>query len=161
MGSKTLETLIGAAVIVVAIVFFVFAYDKADVGDVNGYTVTADFQTVGGLKPGADVRLSGIKVGTVTRLELGEAPFFGAVATMSLRPGLALPDDSSAAIASEGLLGGNFVSLSPGGSDTAIADGGHIDYTQSAVDLMDIISRAMFGGVEQGGAGGGLGDGGS
>ena len=149
MGSKTLETLIGAAVIAVAVIFFVFAYGKADVGRVEGITVTADFATVGGLKPGADVRLAGIKVGTVTRLSLGEAPFFGAVATFNLRDGLDLPYDSSASIASEGLLGGNYVQLSPGGSPEVLADGGRIEYTQPAVDLMDMISRAMFGGVSQ------------
>ena len=96
MGSKTLETLIGAVVIAVAVIFFFFAYDKADVARVEGITVTADFSTVGSLKPGADVRLAGIKVGTVTRLSLGEAPFYGAIATLNLRQGLDLPDDSSA-----------------------------------------------------------------
>ena len=116
MGSKTLETLIGAVVIAVAVIFFFFAYDKADVARVEGITVTADFSTVGSLKPGADVRLAGIKVGTVTRLSLGEAPFYGAIATLNLRQGLDLPDDSSASIASEGLLGGNYVQISPGGS---------------------------------------------
>jgi phospholipid/cholesterol/gamma-HCH transport system substrate-binding protein len=149
MGSKTLETLIGAVVIAVAVIFFVFAYGKADVGRVDGISVTADFSTVGGLKPGADVRLSGIKVGTVTRLALGEPPFFGAVVTLNLREDLQLPDDSSAAIASEGLLGGNYVQLSPGGSMDVLTDGGRIEYTQPAVDLMDLISRAMFGGVSQ------------
>jgi len=150
MGSKTLETLIGAVVIAVAVIFFFFAYNKADVARVEGITVTADFSTVGALKPGADVRMAGIKVGTVTRLALGEAPFYGAVATLNLRQGLDLPDDSSAAIASEGLLGGNYVQLSPGGSPDTLQDGGQIEYTQPAVDLMDIISRAMFGGVSQG-----------
>lgn len=149
MGSKTLETLIGAVVVAVAVIFFVFAYGKADVGRVSGITVTADFATVGGLKPGADVRLAGIKVGTVTGLALGEAPFYGAVATLNLREGLDLPDDSSAAIASEGLMGGNYVQLSPGGSPDVLTDGGRIEYTQPAVDLMDMISRAMFGGVSQ------------
>ena len=149
MGGKTVETLIGAVVIAVAIGFFFFAYGKADVGRVDGITVTADFSTVGGLKPGADVRLSGIKVGTVTRQSLGQPPFFGAVATLNLREDLALPDDSSASIASEGLLGGNYVQISPGGSSDALQDGGQIEYTQPAVDLMDMISRAMFGGVSQ------------
>jgi phospholipid/cholesterol/gamma-HCH transport system substrate-binding protein len=149
MGSKTLETLIGAVVIAVAVIFFFFAYDKADVARVEGITVTADFSTVGSLKPGADVRLAGIKVGTVTRLSLGEAPFYGAIATLNLRQGLDLPDDSSASIASEGLLGGNYVQISPGGSSDALQDGGQIEYTQPAVDLMDMISRAMFGGVSQ------------
>ena len=149
MGSKTLETLIGAVVVAVAVIFFFFAYDKADVARVEGITVTADFSTVGSLKPGADVRLAGIKVGTVTRLSLGEAPFYGAVATLNLRQGLDLPDDSSASIASEGLLGGNYVQIAPGGSPDALQDGGQIEYTQPAVDLMDMIARAMFGGVSQ------------
>ena len=149
MGSKTLETLIGAVVIAVAVIFFFFAYDKADVARVEGITVTADFSTVGSLKHGADVRLAGIKVGTVTRLSLGEAPFYGAIATLNLRQGLDLPDDSSASIASEGLLGGNYVQISPGGSSDALQDGGQIEYTQPAVDLMDMISRAMLGGVSQ------------
>ncbi len=150
MAGRTFETLIGAAVVLAAVVFFVFAYQKADVAAVDGFSVSADFSSVGGLKTGADVRLAGIKVGTVTSLRLGEPPFYRAVATFSLQDGLELPVDSSASISSEGLLGGNFVALQPGGALDLLQDGGRIDYTQSAVDLMDIISRAMFGGVSQG-----------
>lgn len=148
MGSKTVETLVGAAVVAAAIVFFIFAYNKSDVASVNGYTVTGAFSSVGSLKPGADVRLSGIKVGSVTGMHL-EPEYFQAIVSMSLDNDVKLPDDSSASISADGLLGGSFVALQPGFSDVDLANGGEITLTQGAVNIMDLISRALFGGVSQ------------
>ena len=154
MGSKTVETLVGAVVVAAAIIFFVFAYNKSDIARVNGYQVTGTFDSVGSLKPGDDVRMSGIKIGSVTDLRL-DPRYFQAIVTMSIDNNVKLPDDTSANITAEGLLGGNFVSLQPGFSDVTLADGGEISITQGAVNIMDLISRALFGGVSQSGEAGG------
>jgi phospholipid/cholesterol/gamma-HCH transport system substrate-binding protein len=121
---------------------------------VNGYQVTGTFDSVGSLKPGDDVRMSGIKIGSVTELRL-DPRYFQAIVTMSIDNNVKLPDDTSANITAEGLLGGNFVSLQPGFSDVTLAEGGEISITQGAVNIMDLISRALFGGVSQSGEAGG------
>jgi phospholipid/cholesterol/gamma-HCH transport system substrate-binding protein len=154
MGSKTVETLVGAVVVAAAIIFFIFAYNKSDVARVSGYTLTGSFNSVGSLKPGDDVRLSGIKIGSVTGLSL-DPQYFQAIVTMSIDDNINLPDDTSANISADGLLGGTFVSLQPGYSDVKLADGDEIQLTQGAVNIMDLISRALFGGVSQTTEGGG------
>lgn len=145
MGAKSLETLVGAAVLLVAVAFFIFAYTKADVADVSGYSVYAEFSNVGSLKTGDDVKIAGIKVGTVTTMEL-DPDWYVAKVRMSISPGVALTSDTFVSIASASLLGGNYIALQPGGGPPA-EDGYVFDRTQGAVDLMDMISRALFGGV--------------
>ncbi len=145
MGAKSLETLVGAVVLVVAGLFFVFAYTKADVTNVSGYSVYAEFSNVGALKTGDDVKIAGIKVGTVTEMEL-DSDWYVAKVRMSIRPGVTLTDDTFVSIAPESLLGGNYIALQPGSG--APAEDGHVfDRTQSAIDLMDMISRALFGDI--------------
>src|SRR3546814_4627397 len=115
MHRNLIETLLGAVVLGVAGLFLLFAYDSADLGSGGGYEVHADFTTIGSLKVGSDVRLAGIKVGTVAGQELDQASYLARV-TLSLDPVVQLPTDTSASISSEGLLGGNFVDLEPGGA---------------------------------------------
>jgi len=153
MGSKTIETLVGAVVVVAAVVFFVFAYNKSDVARVSGYQVTGVFSSVGSLKPGDDVRMSGIKIGSVISMRL-DPTYYQAIVTMSIDDNVQLPDDTTATITSDSLLGGNHISLQPGFSDVMLADGGEITLTQGAVNIMDLISRALFGGVSQAGQSG-------
>ena len=145
MGERTLETLVGAVVLAVATGFLVFAYDRADVSGGGGYELSADFTNVGGLRPGADVRLAGIKVGAVTGLEL-DTEFYLARVTMSIDPEVTLTDDTFAAVAADGLLGGRHIALTPGGAGDRVPDGGRLYNTQPAVDLIDILSRAVFAG---------------
>jgi len=147
MGAKSFETLVGAAVLLVAVAFLVFAYNKADVADISGYSVKAEFNSVGGLKTGDDVRIAGIRVGSVTGMEL-DTDWYIATVTMSIDPGIALPEDTFVSIASESLLGGNYIAMQPGGGQAA-ESGYTFTQTQGAVDLMDVISRALFGGVSQ------------
>jgi phospholipid/cholesterol/gamma-HCH transport system substrate-binding protein len=145
MKSSTLETIVGAAIIASAIVFFSFAYRTAGFGQgaSGGYKVSADFDNVDGVAIGTDVRVAGIKVGTV----VGEAlnpESYQARLDMVIQPQVKLADDTSAKITSEGLLGAKFVSLEPGGSDGKLAEGSVISYTQGAVDIWSLISQAMF-----------------
>ncbi len=144
MKSTVMESLVGAAVILAAVLFFSFAYRTAGAGGPSGgYHVTAQFNNIDGIAVGSDVRVAGIKVGTVVAQSL-DVKSYQARIDMLLQPQLQLSDDTSAKITSEGLLGAKFVSLEPGGSDAKLANGGEISYTQGAIDMWSLISQAMF-----------------
>ncbi len=156
MSHNIVETILGALVLLVAVGFVGWAYGRSDVGDPGGYTLSASFDRVDGLLPGADVRVSGIKVGRVIDTSLDPVTFRARV-RFSVISGLELPADSSAAIVSTGLLGSKYLSLLPGADDVALAPGGEITLTQSSVNLEDLIGRYIFsqGGQSPAGAGGG------
>lgn len=143
MHRNLIETLLGAVVLGVAGLFLAFAYTTADLGRASGYEVYAEFTTIGGLKVGNDVRLAGIKVGTVVRQDLNPETYLARV-TLSIDPSVRLPADSSATISSEGLLGGNYVDLAPGGDPAMIETGGKIRFTQDAVDMVQLLSKFIF-----------------
>ncbi|MBV9860339.1 MAG: outer membrane lipid asymmetry maintenance protein MlaD [Alphaproteobacteria bacterium] len=150
MRGNVIETVMGGVVLLVAAVFLYFAYTTSQVRAVQGYTVMAQFDRVDGIREGSDVRISGIKVGSVVAQTLDPKTFLADV-QMSIDPGVKLPDDTSAAIISAGLLGDKYMSLSPGGSDKTIPPGGRIKYTQSPVSLENLIGQMIF---SQPGAGG-------
>ncbi|SFJ11100.1 outer membrane lipid asymmetry maintenance protein MlaD [Albimonas pacifica] len=144
MASSAAETLIGAAVIAVAAGFLVYGAQTADLGPGGSdrYELKAAFRKVEGVSVGADVKIAGVKVGSVSSLELDPSTY-QAVAMLSIDGSVKLPDDSDAAIQSEGLLGGNYVAITPGGSDLMLAPGEEILYTQGSVNLMDLVGRAI------------------
>lgn len=148
--SNAAETLIGAAVLAAAAAFLVYAGRTADVGPRTGdrYEVTAAFRKVEGLSVGADVRVAGVKVGSVRDLSL-DTETWRAVATLSIDGEVRLPEDSDAAVLNEGLLGGTFVAVTPGGSEFELADGDEIMFTQGSVNLMDLVGRAITGGGQE------------
>jgi phospholipid/cholesterol/gamma-HCH transport system substrate-binding protein len=144
MGNNLVETLIGAVVVAVAGVFLVFAYSTAGMRSAGGgYEISAKFDKVDGLNVGADVRMSGIKVGTVTAQSL-DPQTYQAVVRFTVASTYQLPADSTARIASEGLLGGNYLALEPGGAADMIKAGGQIQYTQGAVSLLDLLGKAIY-----------------
>ena len=145
MSRNLVETLLGAAVLAVALGFLAWAYGRSDAGDPGGYTLRAKFDRIDGLDAGGDVRISGIKVGQVLGQEL-DAATYRAQVTFSVRNGVELPADSSAAIVSSGLLGGKYLSIVPGGDDRLLKDGEEITLTQSSVNLEDLIGRYIFSG---------------
>jgi phospholipid/cholesterol/gamma-HCH transport system substrate-binding protein len=143
MHRNLIETLLGAVVLGVAGLFLAFAYTTADLGRTGGYEVEAEFTTIGGLKVGNDVRMAGIKIGSVVRQELDPQTYLARV-TLSVDPSIELPADTSATIASEGLLGGNYVDLAPGGDPTMLKPGGRIQYTQDPVDMVQLLGKFIF-----------------
>lgn len=149
MKNNMIETVMGAVVIAVAALFIYFAYDSAQFKAIKGYTITAKFDRVDGLTPGCDVRMGGVKIGTVTSLDLDHTTFL-AVVTMDIKPDLDLPSDTSAEIVSESLLGGKFVALVPGGDDETIPAGGEVKYTQASVNLEALIGQFIFSGQDEG-----------
>jgi phospholipid/cholesterol/gamma-HCH transport system substrate-binding protein len=144
MKDSAVETAIGAIVIAIAAVFLVFVYNTTDRASArSGYRIIAEFDNVGAVNVGTDVRLAGIKIGSVVAQELDPQTFQARV-TMLIDPKLKLTDDSTAKVSSEGILGQPFISLEPGGSETVIADGGEIQFTQGAIDIWKLVSEAMF-----------------
>lgn len=143
MHRNAIETIMGAVVLVVAAFFIVFAYSSADIAAVKGYEVTAKFDRVDGVRQGTDVRMSGIKVGTVVAQKLEPDTYF-AVLTLSVDNSVKLPADTSAKVASDGLLGNKYVALTPGADEKILAPGGEITHTQSAINLEDLVSRYIF-----------------
>ena len=144
------ETLIGAVVIAVAVGFLAFAYLRTGSGSLSGYEINARLAKVDGLGVGTDVRISGIKVGSISSMDLDPKTFLVTV-HMSVRDGIKLPTDSSMMINSAGILGSSYLSITPGGDPQDIAPGGYIQNTQSAnsADLMGLAGRFIGGGVEK------------
>jgi len=144
MKDNLVETLIGAAVLAVAGLFFMFAYNTANVSTgTDAITLSARFQNATGITAGTDVRLAGIKIGTVTGTELDPVSY-QAIVRFSVDNTIEVPEDSSLKIASEGLLGGSYLELEPGGAFDMLADGGEVEFTQGYVDLMGLIGQAVF-----------------
>ncbi|MCB2081231.1 MAG: outer membrane lipid asymmetry maintenance protein MlaD, partial [Rickettsiales bacterium] len=134
-------------VLVVAAGFLMLVYKLGNVQSDNGYHVTAKFERVDGLVLGSDVRVSGLKVGSVTSLEI-DPKTYQAVATFAIKDSISLPKDSTAEVVSEGLLGGKYVALVPGGDDTLLKEGDQIAFTQSSVNIEQLIGKFVFGSAE-------------
>jgi phospholipid/cholesterol/gamma-HCH transport system substrate-binding protein len=156
MGRNLIETVMGAAVIAVAVLFVVLAYSSATVRAVDGYTLDAHFNRVDGLNIGSDVRLGGIKVGTVSELSLNTQTY-QAVASLSIASDIEIPVDSTARILAEGLLGGSYVDIQVGGDFETLEPGQRFEYTTDPVNLVDLLGRFVFSGNDSGGGGSGSG----
>lgn len=144
MSRNFVETLLGAVVLVVAFVFLSYSTKVGEVGKGdNGYSLYANFSEIGGLRIGDDVRISGVKVGSVAALELQPDTFL-AQATLHIDPKVKLPEDTASVISSEGLLGGVFLALEPGGADEYLNDGDRISYNQDAQNLEKLLGQFIF-----------------
>jgi phospholipid/cholesterol/gamma-HCH transport system substrate-binding protein len=144
-GRSLAEVAAGAIVLAVAAVFLGYAVLHSGRGPVaaDGMQLRASFDRIDGLGNGADVRIAGVKVGSVTDSRI-DPQTFSAELTLRVDRSLKLPSDTSAEITSEGLLGGKYVSLVPGGSETLLADGGKITETQGSVSLESLLGRFIF-----------------
>jgi phospholipid/cholesterol/gamma-HCH transport system substrate-binding protein len=141
MSEDSRHTLIGALALVVlgALAFVIFGGKSISAAS-KGYVIQASFGKIDGLNIGDDVRLSGIKIGEVSRMRLG--PDFAAIVDLRIDSPVGLPTDTSAAIHTDGLFGSKHVVLVPGADDHDLKSGGRIDLTQDSVvvtDLLDLI----------------------
>ena len=151
MSRNAVETVMGALVLVVAALFLFFAYTTSQVSSVHGYQLNAKFSNAGGLKNGGDVRVSGIKVGSITNETL-DPKTYQAIVQMSIDPSIKLSVDSVAQITSSGLLGDNFISIEPGNEDEIIPAGGTITRTQAQMSLENLIGQVIYSQAQSGGA---------
>ena len=145
ISRNLVETVVGAIVLGIAIIFAVLLWRFADVGFGTGqYTVDAKFRSAEGITVGTDVRLAGVKIGSVSNLSL-DPQTFQAIARLSIKPEYQMPDDSAAIISSEGLLGGSFVEILPGGSYELMEDGSEFSETQGAVSFISLLMKFVTG----------------
>lgn len=145
MSETKTEVAVGAAVLAVAAGFLIYAGQVTGLSaPAAGYPLTASFRSLEGVSVGTDVRLAGVKVGSVTAVSLNPDTF-RADTTITVLDGIVLPDDTSILISSEGLLGGNFVELMPGGSPFNLSPGDEIIDTQGAVSLVSLLMKFVGG----------------
>lgn len=137
------EIATGAVIIVLALGFLGYALINTGRDNTGGLHLTAQFDNIGGITSGADIRVAGVKVGNVSGVTI-DPRTFQAILGLTVRPDLKLPSDTSAVISTGGLLGGQFVTLSPGGAAEDLADGGSIKLTQSATNLEDLLGKFIF-----------------
>ena len=143
MQRNTLETVMGAIVLLAAAGFVTLAYEAADIKGNGGYEIIAEFGSTGGLSVGDDVRISGIKVGRITEQSLDPITYSARVA-MAIAPDIEIPADSSARITAASLLGGNYLELMPGAEDEMLAAGAVIYDTRDPVSISDLLGKMVF-----------------
>ena len=137
------ELATGGVVILIALGFLLYALVNTGRGTTGGMRLTAEFNNIGTVAVGSDVRVSGVKVGSVTAVRI-DPQSYQAVLDFAVRSDQKLPTDSTAVISTGGLLGNQFVTLSPGGADKDLQDGGTITVTQSATNLEDLLGKFIF-----------------
>jgi phospholipid/cholesterol/gamma-HCH transport system substrate-binding protein len=148
MSQNKTEVLVGGGVLVIAIGFLIYAAQITGVSvSSSSYPLTASFRSLEGVNVGTDVRLAGVKIGSVEGVELNSETY-RADMMINIVNGVEIPDDSAITIASEGLLGGNFVEIVPGGSPFMLEAESEIVDTQSAVSLISLLLKFVSGSGE-------------
>ena len=143
MNKKPVETIMGIVVLLVAVVFLAFAYRVSDLQVVQGYELHAEFLKVGGLNIGSDVRINGIKIGTVTNQKLSPEDYTVDV-VLSISSDIKLPVDSVVSITSDGLMGDKFVKIEPGKAKTFFQNGDSFAKTKDYKTLEDMVGEIIF-----------------
>ncbi|MPY76092.1 MAG: outer membrane lipid asymmetry maintenance protein MlaD [Alphaproteobacteria bacterium] len=143
MSRNIIETGMGAIVILVAVLFLVFSYSVSDLRPAQGYDVIAKFNAVDGLTVGSDVRVAGVKVGTVVGERIDQSEY-RAVVTMKINDNIELADDTAVRISSAGILGGKYVKLEPGSSKQMLQSGGELTNTKDVISLEELLGKVIF-----------------
>lgn len=137
------EILLGAVVLLIAAGFLAYAVAHSGRSTVSGYVLHASFDHIDGLGPGSDVRMAGVKVGSVLSTSVDPKTYL-ALVTFSVANDIKLPKDTSAEITSEGLLGGKFLNLSPGGDSAMLQPGQTIGITQGSISIEQLLGKFIF-----------------
>lgn len=146
MSENAAEVIVGGLVLAAAAGFVLFAAQATGLAKSTGdtYPLIASFRSVEGITVGTDVKLAGVKIGTISGLTLNPKTYF-ADATLEVKKGIELPDDSAILISQEGLLGGQFVEVVPGGSPDNLKPGARIEDTQGSVNLISLLMKFVGG----------------
>ncbi len=143
MNKKPVETIMGIVVIFVAAFFLYFAYQVSDLQVGKGYDINARFLKVGGLNVGSDVRINGIKVGTVIAQNLDPEDYVADV-KLSISSNIQLPKDSVVSVVSDGLVGNKFIKIEPGKSKEFLQNGDTVANTKDFKTLEDMVGEIIF-----------------
>lgn len=143
MNKKPVETIMGIVVLVVATLFMFFAYRVSDLQVIKGYELNARFLKVGGLNTGADVRINGIKIGTVIAQKINPDDYMVDV-KLSILPDISIPSDSTVLVAGDGLMGDKFIKIEPGVSSNKLKNGDSIEKTKDSKSLEDMVGEIIF-----------------
>ncbi len=147
MKKVDVEAAVGIFIIVgiLALAYLSVKLGKLEVIHTGGYTVYADFTNIGGLKPGATVEIAGVEVGTVKSIGLNRN--YQAHLGLNIEKGVQIQEDAIASIRTKGLIGEQFVQITPGGSEQILTNGGKIRDTEAAIDIQQLIAKYIFGKV--------------
>lgn len=143
MRRNIIETAMGGIVILVAVVFLIFSYNVSDLRPAEGYDVIAKFNAVDGLAVGSDVRVAGVKIGTVVDQTIDQEEY-RAIVRMKINPEIKLTTDTVVRISSAGLLSGKYVKLEPGGAKEELAAGGELTNTKDVISLEELLGKVIF-----------------
>jgi phospholipid/cholesterol/gamma-HCH transport system substrate-binding protein len=145
MKNNVFETIVGTLVLLIAFIFFWFAIslskNSKDID--NGYVLVAEFNNIGDLTIGSDVKISGVKIGSVAEIKLNKENY-NAVVVLNIQKDINIPIDSIFKISSNGLMGGKFINVKIGGDESFLNNKSTAEYTESNIDLEDLISRFVF-----------------
>ena len=139
------DFLVGTIVLIIAIIFFSLSLKNSKISSQDGYYITAKFENADGINIGSDIKISGVKIGSVTK-QILDPSSFRAILTFNIQNSINLPIDSSAKIVSEGLLGSKYISITPGGDEKNISNGQEIAFTQSSINFEELLGKFIFNG---------------
>ena len=150
MNSAKLELTVGIFMLIgiICLGYLSIKLGKMELIGGNNYRVTALFDSVSGLKPGARVELAGVEIGTVERIGLSNASGDQAEVTLKIKDGIKITDDVIASVRTSGIIGDKFIKLKPGGSDQLLKNGSKIRETESSIDIEELVSKFIHGKVE-------------
>ncbi|NBX52228.1 MAG: outer membrane lipid asymmetry maintenance protein MlaD [Proteobacteria bacterium] len=141
------DFLVGTIVLVVAITFLVISFKSSKISSDNGYKILAKFDNADGINIGSDIKISGVKIGTIAEQNL-DSDSFQAVLKFNIYNHIKIPSDSSAKIVSEGLLGSKYIAITPGGNDEFLKEGQEINFTQSSINFEELLGKFIFNGKD-------------
>lgn len=149
MNMAKLEMMVGAFMVIgiLCLGYVSVKLGKMEFGAGDYYTVTAGFDSVSGLKPGARVEVAGVEVGKVDRIALDEKSGDRALAFLKIKNGVKITDDVIASVRTSGIIGDKFIKLKPGGSDRMLKNNDVIRETESAIDIEELVSKFIHGKV--------------
>jgi phospholipid/cholesterol/gamma-HCH transport system substrate-binding protein len=150
MKSAKLELTVGMFMLagILCLGYLSIKLGKMELMGGNNYRVTARFDSVSGLKPGARVELAGVEIGTVEMIGISNASGDQAEVTLKIRDDIKITDDVIASVRTSGIIGDKFIKLKPGGSDQVLKNGGKIRETESAIDIEELVSKFIHGNVD-------------
>lgn len=144
MKNNLFEVIVGTFVLGCAIYFFFFSFSKSNISTSETYQLSAKFDNIDGVSNGSDIKISGVKIGTVIS-EIIDPETYRAILKLSVNKEIKLPKDSSAKVLSSGLLGGKYIGIEIGAEDEMLQNGDQIQFTQSGVNFEELLGKFIFG----------------